>query len=162
MAGIVVTGAGIGGLTTAMLLAGDGHDVTVLERDAASPPEPAEAWTDWERRGVNQFRMLHFFQPRFRAVIEAELPALVSALDRAGALRINAVALAPDQLTGGPREGDGDFEALTGRRPVVEAALAATATETPGVTIRRGTAVAGLTTGPSAATGTPHVTGVRT
>ena len=35
MAQIVVMGAGLNGLTTGMLLARDGHQVTVLERDAA-------------------------------------------------------------------------------------------------------------------------------
>ena len=49
-----------------MMLANDGHDVTVLERDPEPPPAPDAAWDDWERRGVNQFRMLHFFLARFR------------------------------------------------------------------------------------------------
>ena len=40
-----------------------------------------------------------------------------------------------------------DHEALTGRRPVVEAVLAAAAQATPGVTVRRGVAVQGLLTG---------------
>ena len=58
MARIVVIGGGVGGLTSGMLLARDGHDVTVLERDAAPPPETADdAWNGWDRRGVNQFRM---------------------------------------------------------------------------------------------------------
>ena len=33
MAAIVVTGGGVGGLVAAMVLAEDGHDVTLLERD---------------------------------------------------------------------------------------------------------------------------------
>ena len=66
MAQIVVTGGGVAGLAAAMLLAEDGHEVTLLERDAAEPPAPTEAWEAWERRGVNQFRLLHFFMPRFR------------------------------------------------------------------------------------------------
>ena len=35
---VIVVGAGVGGLTTAALLAGDGHDVTVVERDPSTPP----------------------------------------------------------------------------------------------------------------------------
>jgi phytoene dehydrogenase-like protein len=38
MAHIVVVGAGVCGLASATLLAGDGHDVTVLERDDAPVP----------------------------------------------------------------------------------------------------------------------------
>jgi len=35
MSNIVVLGAGLNGLATAMLLARDGHEVTILERDPA-------------------------------------------------------------------------------------------------------------------------------
>jgi 2-polyprenyl-6-methoxyphenol hydroxylase-like FAD-dependent oxidoreductase len=162
MSEIVVIGGGVGGLTTALLLAGDGHAVTVLERDPAPPPADAEdAWAAWERRGVNQFRLLHFFTPRFRKLIDAEMPALASALDAAGALRFNAVALIPDEFKGGSRPGDEEFEALTARRPVFEAALSATAASTPGITIRRGASVEGLLTAGQEVTGAPHVVGVR-
>ena len=41
MAEILVLGAGLDGLSTAMLLARDGHQVTVLERDPAEPPPAA-------------------------------------------------------------------------------------------------------------------------
>jgi len=162
MAQIVVTGAGVAGLIAAMVLAEDGNDVTVLERDGAEPPEPSVAWEDWERRGVNQFRLLHFFQPRFRVELERELPDVIKSLEAAGALRVSPIAGAPVELTGGDRPGDDDFEAVTGRRPVVEAVLAAAARETPGIKIRRGTAVQGLVAGAQALRGVPHVTGVRT
>ena len=39
MAGVIVIGGGMGGLSTALLLAGDGHEVTVLERDFAVVPD---------------------------------------------------------------------------------------------------------------------------
>lgn len=163
MARIVVLGAGISGLATGMLLAGDGHQVTVLERDAGvPPPDSHSAWDDWERRGVNQFRMPHLFLPRFRQVLEAELPDVCDALDADGALRFNPVADAPESITGGLRPGDERFEFLTGRRPMVEAAFARTAASVPGLTVRRGVAVAGLDTDADSADGAPHVTGLVT
>lgn len=160
---IAIVGGGVGGIVTAMLLGQDGHEVTLLERDPAPPPDPHEAWEAWERRGVNQFRLLHFFAPGFRRRLEAELPQAAAALDAAGALRFNPMRLAPEQLTGGFREGeDDDFEALTARRPVAEAALASAAAATPGVTVRRGVSVAGLLTAPAEhPSAVPHVTGVR-
>ena len=156
-------GAGVVGLTTAMLLSGDGHDVVVLERDPAEPVGDHDAlWSGWERRGVNQFRLLHYFQPGFRQHLERELPAVVDALDRAGALRHNVIALVPEQLSGGFRDGDERYEALTARRPVMEAALAGCAASMPGIAVRRGVAVEGLVAGTPTHQDTPHVVGVRT
>ncbi|MBV8952279.1 MAG: FAD-dependent monooxygenase [Actinobacteria bacterium] len=163
MARIVVIGAGVAGLSVSMLLARDGHDVLVVERDSASPPASAdEAWDMWERRGVNQFRLLHYFLPRFRILLEAELPEVVSAATDLGALRYNPIALAPAEITGGPQPGDDDFESVTARRPVMEAALRRAADSMSRVTIRRGTGAAGLETGAETTGGVPHVTGVRT
>lgn len=163
MADIIVIGGGVAGLSTGMLLANDGHRVELLERDEAPPPEdPEAAWDGWPRRGVNQFRMLHYFLPRFRSLLETELPAAAQALVDAGALRLNLIEAVPDEVSGGWRDGDERYTSLSGRRPVVEAALAGTAANTPGLEVRRGTAVAELRTGPSALDGVPHVIGVRT
>lgn len=159
---IVVIGGGIAGLSSAMLLARDGHDVTLLERDPAPPPEPTEAWTEWERRGVNQFRLPHYFLARFREVAERELPDLLSALDAAGALRINPIDLAPAEITGGRRHGDDRFTQITGRRPMVEATFARLVAEEPGVEIRRGVAVRGLVAAESVNGDVPNVVGVVT
>ena len=50
MAEIVVVGGGLVGHCSAMLLAADGHSVTVLERDPEPPPRSADAaWNDWSR-----------------------------------------------------------------------------------------------------------------
>jgi 2-polyprenyl-6-methoxyphenol hydroxylase-like FAD-dependent oxidoreductase len=53
MAHIVVMGGGLNGLTAGILLARDGHQVTITERDPASPRGNAgDLWQRWDRRGV--------------------------------------------------------------------------------------------------------------
>ena len=48
MGAIVVCGGGPVGLCAAMLLARDGHGVTVFERDGVpTPRRPADAWERW-------------------------------------------------------------------------------------------------------------------
>ena len=162
MAEILVLGAGLTGLTTAMLLARDGHDVTVLERDAADPPgdAPAAAWTGWDRGGVAQFHQLHLMLPRWREVMETELPGVLDALRAAGGLDHNALHHRPVAQTGGWQPGDERFGLVTARRPVLEAAVASVAARCPGLRIRRGVAVTGLLTSDGGAV--PQVVGVRT
>ena len=164
IAKIVVVGGGVVALATALLLSADGHRVTVLERDPDGPPaDLAQAWERWERPGLNQFRMAHVFQSGFRAIIEAELPGVVAALQEAGALRLNFIRdVLPAARSGGWRDGDERFEWLTGRRVLLEAVLAGAAGSAPGVEVRRGTAVIGLVSGTATRPGVPHVTGVRT
>ena len=127
------------------------------------PATRREAWERWQRPGLNQFRQGHVFLPGFRSVLEAELPEVAKALQAAGALRLNLIRdVLPAAMTGGWRDGDERYDWLTGRRALVEAVLAAAAESTPGVEIRRGTAVVGLVTGSRARPGVPHVVGVRT
>jgi 2-polyprenyl-6-methoxyphenol hydroxylase-like FAD-dependent oxidoreductase len=164
MADVVVVGGGVVGLCGGLLLARDGHRVRLLERDPAPPPSsPDDVWFGWERRGVNQFRMLHYFLPRFREILDAELPDVAAALDAAGALRSNVIDSLPPQVTGDSRPGDERFTALTGRRPVVESAISRVASREPGLEIRRGAAVRGLrTTVEPRCPGIPRVVGVVT
>lgn len=157
----LVVGGGMMGLCTAMLLANDGHEVTVLERDEHGPPDPAAAFESWERRGVNQFRMAHFFLSRFREMLECELPQLRDGLAGAGAISYNVLANIPDELKGGPRADDDRFDTITGRRPVVESVTAQLCAETKNVSIRRGSTVQALLAGSSNHKGVPHVTGVK-
>jgi 2-polyprenyl-6-methoxyphenol hydroxylase-like FAD-dependent oxidoreductase len=161
MAKIVIVGAGVVGLGAALLLCGDGHEVTVLERDAEAPPAGADhIWGTWERKGVNQFRLPHFFLARYGRLLDSDLPEVRKALVAAGAVCLNPVLDAPEAFRGAAREEDGAFECISGRRCVVEAAVAAVADRAPGLETRRGAAVAGLVTGPTAH-GVPHVAGVR-
>jgi len=163
MADVVIVGGGVVGLGTAILLAQDGHQVNVLERDPAPPPEGVDqAWGSWERRGVNQFRLPHSFLGRYRALIDRELPQVAKAVEAAGGLRFNPLLEIPEGLRGPQRPEDHDVEILTARRPVMEMAVASVAEGTPGLTVRRGVTVEGLVVGQTVRDGTPHVAGVRT
>lgn len=155
---IAIIGSGLTGLSTALLLARAGHRVTVLERDAAMPPAPSDAWEVWQRPGVNQFRHPHMMLPRWHRIICDELPELPGLLLEAGARPINALHLQATTVTRGWRPGDEDYDTIAVRRPVLEACLARLAAREPGVTVRRGSRVTGLVLadGP-----VPHVRGVR-
>jgi 2-polyprenyl-6-methoxyphenol hydroxylase-like FAD-dependent oxidoreductase len=163
MARLVIVGGGVVGLGLGMMLAKDGHDVLQFERDPEDPPDSVDAaWDRWERRGVAQFRLGHFFLARWRTIVDAELPELLPAMEAGGALRVNPLLEAPEQFHGGARPGDGRYEVVTGRRVLVEKVVAELAEKTPGLTLRRGAAVTGLITGPSIVAGVPQITGVRT
>lgn len=162
MSEIIVIGAGMTGLITATLLARDGHQVTVLDRDPDGPPGAAEAaWETWARPGVSQFRQLHFMLPAWRQVMEREIPEILCALTDLGATWTNTLHMFPESVTAGWQRGDEQFETLTARRPVLETALAGLTSATPGVRIRRGLAATDLLVEPGSA-GVPAVVGVRT
>ncbi len=155
---VVVLGAGPIGLATSMLLAKDGHDVTVLEKDPQAPPATVdEIWENWDRRAVAQFRQTHLCHARFRHVLDAELPDVRDELLALGGRRFSIakpiLSLLDDPS---PREGDERFETIAARRPIIEAAFARVAEDTVGVKVERGVTVDG-----PIARGT-HVTGVRT
>jgi len=165
MADVVVLGGGPTGLASAILLAEQGLDIVVLDRDQPPPDDPENAWEVWEKRSVGQFRLVHYLQPGGRVLMEEHLPTVFGELEGVGALRFNAAAAAARLLpdNAGSQLDLGRFETLTTcRRPLIEFAYAAAARKTAGIDIRYGNAVAALVTGAEVFPGVPHVTGVRT
>jgi glycine/D-amino acid oxidase-like deaminating enzyme len=75
MSKIVVLGGGVIGLSTELMLARQGHGLTVFERDSEPlPGSPEEAWQAWERRGVAQFRQAHYLHSPVVHFLESHLP----------------------------------------------------------------------------------------
>lgn len=163
MAKIIIAGGGMCGMASAMMLADDGHEVTVLERDPAPPPpDPETAFEGWDRRSVAQFGLAHFLLARGTTILREQLPTAYRLLSDNGGYHLNLaeflLSMQPDAT---PEPGDRRFDQLTGRRSTLEWALATAAGNHQGVTLRRGEAIAGLVTGGSVIDGVPHVTGLR-
>lgn len=156
MSRIIVVGGGLIGLATALMVAKQGHEVTVLERDPQPPPStPREAWDSWDRPGVMQFRLAHIMLTRGRMVLEEHLPAAADALWKAGAGSYDGLAdLPPTVSDRSPRPGDERFATFAARRPLIEYAMAAAAGGA--LDVRRGVHVTGLL-----CDGNRRVTGVR-
>lgn len=164
MADVIVLGGGPAGLASAILLADQGLDAVVLDRDESPPSDPEAAWESWKRRSVGQFRL----------VLPAACWPGAHRGAPAGRLRRTAGGRRP---TVQPRCGSGPpsadavdkdldlsrFETLTTcRRPLIDFAYAAAAGKTPGIDVRNGCAATALVTGTEVITGVPHVTGVHT
>ena len=77
---VAIIGSGPSGMTAAMLLARQGHRVTLVDRD----PGP-EADRPWERVGVMQFRHPHSLRAPGRMLLAQRLPDVHDALVAAGA-----------------------------------------------------------------------------
>ena len=129
MSKIIVLGGGVVGLSTAIMLARQGHGVTVFERDDEPVPRSAEdAWEAWERRGVAQFRQPHYLHAAARHILDRHLPEVKEALVRAGGVTFDPSTMLPPSIADrAPREGDERFVTVTGRRPTVEYAVASAA-----------------------------------
>src|SRR5690349_24902846 len=81
---VVVVGAGIGGLSSALALARAGHHVTLVERDDGPMPVIVEDAFEWDRRGAPQVRHPHVFLGLARTILRDRFPDVLAALDAEG------------------------------------------------------------------------------
>jgi 2-polyprenyl-6-methoxyphenol hydroxylase-like FAD-dependent oxidoreductase len=157
---VVVVGAGVAGLGTALHLATAGHTVTLLERDPAPPDDVEEAWETWERRGVPQSRLAHVFLGLMRNALRDDHPEIYADLLAAGAHEICFTDWMPPTIEDrSPHPLDDDIVMLGMRRVALEHHLRR-AIAARGVDIRSSAPVAGVVAGTSLSDGIPHVTGV--
>ncbi len=135
---VLILGAGIAGLFTALALAPGEHDVVLVERDPPPPDGGADdVFFDWKRRGVGQLRHSHGFLARMREVIRARHPALLDQLRDAGCREFGLTEMMPAGLRGAyqPEPGDEAMVILTSRRTTFELMLRRYVEGLPGVSV---------------------------
>lgn len=136
---ILVIGAGIAGLCTALALGPTGKSLTLIERDGP-PPEgsPDEAFQDWTRRGVGQLRQSHAFLARLNMIIKSDHPTLHKELLDVGVRELGFEGmLSPLQKpTYQPTQEDADLSILTSRRTTLELVIRRYVERLPNITIR--------------------------
>ncbi|MGP4050500.1 NAD(P)/FAD-dependent oxidoreductase [Streptomyces sp. 2A115] len=135
----VVIGAGMAGLLTAAVIGANGRPVTVLEQDqeqSRGTPEP--------RGGVPQGRQPHVLLHRGLCAIEELLPGLRGQLIAAGGVPLDTGDLAWLGERGWAPFGTPAFELVSATRPLVEHVVRRRVAQLPGVKLRGGARVRGL------------------
>lgn len=146
---VIVIGAGIGGLCTALMLAPSGRDVIVLERDGAlETSDPNELFKTWKRVGVGHVRQSHAFLARLRTIMKAEHPALLEQLMAMGVreLPFENMLTEKQQARYQPDPSDAELTIITSRRTTLEMAMRRYVETLPNVTLRSGFLVRKLIT----------------
>jgi 2-polyprenyl-6-methoxyphenol hydroxylase-like FAD-dependent oxidoreductase len=170
---ILIVGAGVAGLFAAMMLAGPGRTVTILERDP--PPDSTDAnhaFAHWRRRGVGQLRHSHAFLARLINIVRERHPALIEQLIAAGCREVTLADLLPSTLKDRytPEPGDASLSILMSRRTTLELIVRRYVESLAGVSIRADAFVAGFLFAEGATTPIPaqmptpipRIVGVRT
>src|SRR5439155_596263 len=98
----------------------------------------------WQRPGVPQFRHSHAFLARLRLVLLAHLPELLDRLRALGVRELGLAEIAPPGITLAHEDGDEEVVLLACRRATFEWALRECVRMRPGIELREGVSVAGL------------------
>lgn len=139
---LVVVGAGIAGLSTALFAARAGADVALVEADPFEPPHhPDVALSQWRRPTVPQFAQGHNFHGLGRQVLREAVPDVFARLLEFGAVEREFWQQIPAHL----RTPDDEWlTALQMRRPVLEWTLRRAVERERRVSWRTGVRVVGL------------------
>ena len=159
---VVVVGGGVSGLGSALVLARQGHAVTVVERDDTPMPQSADDAFEWDRRGAPQVRHSHAFLARLVHLLRTRYPDVYAELLAQGATEMRFGEDMPETITNfEPQPDDDELVMLACRRTTFEWVLRRAAIAEGSVTFRTGVGVDGLLSAPAADGNVPHITGVR-
>ncbi len=158
---VVVVGGSAAGLFTSLLLARNGHEVVVLDRDPLDPAPDVEAAAQSAfRAAAPQTVQPHVVLSRCRELLLERLPDVYENLITAGVMEAPLSSQMPPSLPDRSTwPGDEQLALLMTRRSTLDWVLRRTTMAQPGVTVRGGVPVTGLLAKPGRP---PHVTGVRT
>jgi 2-polyprenyl-6-methoxyphenol hydroxylase-like FAD-dependent oxidoreductase len=156
---VVVLGASIGGLSTALFLARAGHQVVLVDRDeATATPRLGTIGSGRDvpvRRATPQAAHSHIFLARLRSLLLQRTPDVLEVMLADGVREISMRDGAPPTIVDRdhPAMHDSELVALAARRTTLEESLRSVVLAEPHVRVRAGRAMSALRTAGQAVTG---------
>ena len=141
---VVVVGAGVGGLGTALALSRAGHRVTLVERDDTPMPRDVEAAFGWNRRGAPQLQHPHAFLGLARTILRDRFPDVLQALAEVGVQAVPLGLGMQARMSPATRDAlaaDDDLQLLACRRTTFEWVMRQRVIEEANLTLRLGVGV---------------------